>query len=146
MIAAARAQVERTHATHHVSVSTDRDEPVAIDPQLVASALSHLLENAAQYAPPGTSIDVSWSSAPDLVTIAVRDHGPGIADADLPRLFDRFFRGTHGQARHEGTGMGLWIARGLLAAIGGRVWAENCPDGGARFMITVPVASTATTA
>jgi signal transduction histidine kinase len=70
----------------------------------------------------------------------VRDHGPGIAPADLPRLFERFYRGDAAGARTSGTGMGLWIARGLLAAEHGRVWAENAPDGGAVFTIAVPVA------
>jgi len=139
IIAAARDQVDRTMAGHRVTVTIDEDVPVAIDPQLVASALAHLLENAAQYTPIGTEINVLWNATPDSVTITVRDHGPGIADADLPHLFDRFFRGAQGTARHEGTGMGLWIARGLLAEHGGRVWAENCTDGGARFVINLPV-------
>ena len=69
--------------------------------------------------------------------IAVRDHGKGIAPADLPHLFDRFYRGTAGKGR-SGTGMGLAIARGLLALEGGRITVENCDDGGARFTIIVP--------
>lgn len=69
----------------------------------------------------------------------MRDHGRGMAAVDLPHLFDRFYRGTRGLARHTGTGMGLSIARGLVAAEGGRIWAENCPDGGARFTIDIPV-------
>ena len=72
--------------------------------------------------------------------IQVRDHGPGIAPADLPHLFERFYRGAAAKARVSGTGMGLWIVRGLLAVEQGRVWAENCPDGGAQFTIVVPVA------
>jgi signal transduction histidine kinase len=73
------------------------------------------------------------------LVVQVRDHGPGIAPADLPHLFNRFYRGAAATARTSGTGMGLWIARGLLAAEQGRVWAENCPDGGARFTIVIPV-------
>ena len=72
--------------------------------------------------------------------IVVRDHGPGLASADLPHLFERFYRGDAARARTSGTGMGLWIARGLLAVERGRIWAENCPDGGARFTIAVPAA------
>ena len=70
--------------------------------------------------------------------IRVRDHGSGIASADLPHLFDRFYRGAAAKANTSGTGMGLWIARGLLAVEGGRVWAENAADGGAQFTIAVP--------
>ncbi len=69
-----------------------------------------------------------------------RDQGPGIAPADVPHLFERFYRGAAGKARASGTGMGLWIARGLLAAEGGRVWAENRPEGGAAFTLLVPAA------
>jgi signal transduction histidine kinase len=71
--------------------------------------------------------------------IRVRDHGPGIAPADLPHVFDRFYRGTASRTRASGSGMGLWIARGLLAAEQGQVWAENGPDGGAEFTMSVPV-------
>ena len=71
--------------------------------------------------------------------IRVRDHGPGIAATDLPHLFDRFYRGAAAKARASGTGMGLWIVRGLLSVERGRVWAENRPDGGAQFTMMVPV-------
>ena len=76
----------------------------------------------------------------DGLVIAVRDHGPGIAPADLPHLFERFYRGDAARARASGTGMGLWIARGLLAVERGRIWAENARDGGAQFTIAVPAA------
>jgi signal transduction histidine kinase len=121
-----------------VEVQVEPDVPARLDPRLTASALAHLLENAAQYAPPGSTIEVHASVTDDGLTIAVRDHGPGIAPADLPHLFERFYRGDAARARTSGTGMGLWIARGLLAVEGGRVWAENCPDGGAKFTIVVP--------
>jgi signal transduction histidine kinase len=80
------------------------------------------------------------------LTVRVRDHGPGIAPADLPRLFDRFYRGTAARQRASGTGMGLSIARGMLAAERGRIWAENCADGGAQFTIVVPAEAKAATA
>jgi signal transduction histidine kinase len=56
----------------------------------------------------------------------------------LPRLFERFYRGDAAKTRTSGTGTGLWIARGLLAAEQGRIWAENHPGGGAQFTIVVP--------
>lgn len=138
IVAAAREQVDHTLRHHRVDVHVEPDVPARLDPRLTASALAHLLENAAQYAPQGSTIDVDASVSDDGLTIAVRDRGPGIAPADLPRLFERFYRGDAARARTSGTGMGLWIARGLLAVEGGRVWAENCPDGGARFTILVP--------
>jgi two-component system sensor histidine kinase KdpD len=140
IVAAARDQVEQALRQHTVTVTIDTDVPVQIDPRLTATAVAHLLENAAQYAPARTAIDVTTRLTPEGLEIRVRDQGPGIAPADLPHLFERFYRGAAAKARTSGTGMGLWIARGLLAAAQGRVWAENCPDGGAQFSLVVPVA------
>ena len=114
-------------------VHVEPDIPIRLDPRLTASALAHLLENAAQYAPAGLTIDVTASSSPDELSVSVRYHGPGVSRRDLPHIFNRFFRGAESKGRTSGTGMGLWIARGLLAVQHGRVWAENLPDGGARF-------------
>jgi len=143
ILAAARDQVEHTLHGRVLRVTTDPDEPVRLDPRLTAAALAHVLENAAQYAPPGSTIDVRSSQTADGLKISVRDHGPGIAPADLPHLFDRFYRGAASRARASGTGMGLSIARGLLAVQRGRIWAENHADGGAEFTLLVPAAARA---
>jgi two-component system sensor histidine kinase KdpD len=138
IIAAARDQVAQTLRHHPVDVDIDDDRPVHLDPRLTATALAHVLENAAQYTPEGSPIVVFARRSSGALEISVRDRGAGISRADLPHLFDRFYRGAAAQARASGTGMGLWIARGLLAAAGGRIWAENNPDRGATFTINVP--------
>jgi len=143
ILAEARAQVERALVDHPITIAVEPDTPVRLDPRLTASALAHVLENAAQYAPPGSAIEVTATVGIEGLTIAVRDHGPGIAVADLPRLFDRFHRGEATRAHASGTGMGLAIARGLLAAEHGRIWGENCAGGGALFTIVVPAESKA---
>jgi signal transduction histidine kinase len=74
----------------------------------------------------------------DGLAISVRDHGLGIAPSDLPHLFERFYRGTESKRRVASSGMGLSIARGMLAAEHGRIWVENCPDGGAQFTMVIP--------
>jgi len=140
IVAAARGQVEQTLQRHTLDVSLDPDVPVRLDPRLTATALAHLLENAAQYAPEGSTIHVNARVTADGLVVRVRDHGPGVAPADLPYLFDRFYRGAAAGTHLSGTGMGLAIARGLLAVERGRVWAENAPDGGALFTILVPAA------
>jgi two-component system sensor histidine kinase KdpD len=137
IVDAAREQVERALRHHRLEVDTASDEAVRLDPKLTAAALAHLLENAARYSPEGSAIEVNVSGGEELM-IAVRDHGQGLNAADLPRVFDRFYRGVQGNVV-SGTGMGLSIARGLLAAEQGRVWAENCMTGGAQFTIAVPV-------
>jgi two-component system sensor histidine kinase KdpD len=138
IVAAARDRVEQTIQNHRLEVTIEPDVPVRLDPRLTATALAHLLENAAQYSPVGSTVHLSARIAHDGLTIQVRDHGAGIASADLPHLFERFYRGTAAKGRTSGTGMGLWIVRGLLAAANGRVWAENCADGGAQFTLKVP--------
>lgn len=139
IVAAARDQVDHALRGHTVEVVIEPDVPVRLDPRLTATALAHLLENAAQYSPAGSTIHISAGVGDGLV-IQVRDQGSGVAPGDLPRLFERFYRGAAAKTRTSGTGMGLWIVRGLLAVEGGRVWAENSPDGGAQFTIVVPAA------
>ncbi len=143
---AARDQVEHTLRQHRVDLESESDDLVRLDPRLTASALAHLLENAAQYTGPDSPITVKMAVSTDGLTVKVRDRGPGIAPGDLPHLFDRFYRGAEARQRVSGTGMGLSIASGMLAAERGRIWAENCADGGAQFTIVVPAESKAATA
>jgi two-component system sensor histidine kinase KdpD len=143
---AACDQVEHALRRHHVELRADSDSLVRLDPRLTASALAHLLENAAQYAGVDAPIEVAMSAADDGLEITVRDHGQGISPVDLPHVFDRFYRGAGAKLWTSGTGMGLSIARGMLAAEGGRIQVENCRDGGARFTIAVPAAIKAATA
>src|SRR6185503_3248062 len=151
LIEAALDQLEHRLRRHRIDVSIESDVLVNLDPRLTASALAQLLQNAAQYTPPDSPIAVTVALAPrspdaagvgELI-VTVRDRGPGIAPDDLPHLFDRFYRGREAGKRTSGTGMGLSIARGMLVAERGRIWAEDCPDGGARFTIAVPVESKA---
>src|SRR3954469_13005414 len=138
IIEAARNRVEPALRGRNVEVSVDSERLVRLDPQLTAAALSHLLENAAQYAPAAAPIAVAATVSDGGLAIAVRDRGPGLSEADLPHVFERFYRGANAQDRRSGTGMGLAIAKGMLAVERGRLFAENCPDGGARFTIVVP--------
>jgi two-component system sensor histidine kinase KdpD len=135
---AAYDQVAHTLGPHPIDLHAETERLVRVDPRLTASALAHLLENAAQYTPADRPITVTISVLPDSLEVAVRDRGPGLSAVDLPRVFDRFYRGTEAKRRPSGTGMGLSIARGMVAAEGGRVAAENCSDGGALFTIFVP--------
>jgi two-component system sensor histidine kinase KdpD len=100
--------------------------------------LSHVLENAAHYSPADKPITVRARVEGDGLHVSVTDEGPGLDPGELDHLFERFYRGRAAQQATFGTGMGLSITRGLLRAEGGRIWAENVPDAGARFSIAVP--------
>jgi two-component system sensor histidine kinase KdpD len=140
IVEAALTQVQHTLGRHRVAATAADDHVVEVDPRLTSAALAHLLENAAQYSPRGTTISIQASAPANGLTIVVEDQGPGIAEADLPHLFERFFRGRAATGRSAGAGMGLAISRGLLAAEGGTIWGENRSEGGARFSINVPAA------
>jgi two-component system sensor histidine kinase KdpD len=140
IVDAAIQQVEHALASHPLELDVDTPGSVQVDPRLTSAALAHLLENAGQYAPAGTPVTVTATADDAGLTISVRDRGPGISPQEAQHLFDRFFRGTLAQHRSFGTGMGLAITRGLLAAQGGRAWAENHADGGAVFTLLIPTA------
>jgi two-component system sensor histidine kinase KdpD len=138
VVDAATAHVRHTLEGRAVRVDADADLEVEVDPRLASVALSHLLENAAQYSASDREIEVRARVEHDGLHVSVTDHGPGLDPAELDHLFERFYRGRAARQASFGTGMGLSITRGLLAAAGGRVWAENVPGAGARFTIVVP--------
>ncbi len=114
-----------------------RSREAEIDPRLTSVALSHVLENAAQYSPIDREILVQAQVEDDGLHVSVTDRGPGLDPGELEHLFERFYRGHTARQSTFGTGMGLSITRGLLAAAGGRIWAENI-GGGARFSMVIP--------
>jgi two-component system sensor histidine kinase KdpD len=137
LVEAAHGQVDRALAGHELVVTDTANVAALLDPRLTSTALARLLENAAAYSPAGSPIEVTIRLEGDGLELAVRDRGPGITASDMPSLFERFFRGR-AAVGVPGTGMGLAIARGLLAAENGRVWAANHPGQGAVFTIHVP--------
>jgi K+-sensing histidine kinase KdpD len=139
IVEAAIRQVEHALTNHRIDLEVKTEKAmVRLDPRLTSAALAHLLENAAHYSPPLSTIAVRVALSADEMRIAVRDRGIGIASEDLEHLFDRFYRGRNNGHHRFGTGMGLAITHGLMAAQGGRVAAENAADGGSVFRITLP--------
>jgi two-component system sensor histidine kinase KdpD len=115
---------------------------VPLDEVQIDHVLSNLVENAAKYSPPGSEIALSvYRGDPDLV-IEVADRGPGIPTEEIGQLFTPFHRVTRSGPRTSGFGVGLAVAKGLVEAHGGRIWAANRADGGARFVFTLPLANT----
>ena len=105
---------------------------VQADPVLLERAVSNLLENAVKYSPPGAPIEVSVRGG----EVVVQDHGPGIAEEDLPRVFDRFYRAAAARSK-PGAGLGLAIVREAAEAHGGTATAETNASG-ARFKLALP--------
>jgi two-component system sensor histidine kinase KdpD len=137
VVEAAMAHAAAHLAGQPVEVRADDAVQVELDPRLTASALAHLLENAARYARDGV-VRVTGRSDASGMHLEVLDGGAGLRPSELTRVFEPLFRGEDVRHRISGTGMGLAIARGLLAAEGGRVRAENATPRGARFSIDVP--------
>jgi signal transduction histidine kinase len=108
-------------------------------PEKVERVLLNLLTNAVRHTPSDGSIAVLVEHADEEVRVSVEDSGEGIAPEDVRRVFDRFWRSDPARSA-GGSGLGLAIARGLIEAQGGRIWAENRPEGGARVSFTLPAA------
>jgi signal transduction histidine kinase len=118
--------------------------PVYADAERVHQVLFNLLDNAVRFTPSGGRVTITASRRNGAVDIAVTDTGPGIAPEHLPRLFERFYRVDRARSRDEGgTGIGLAIARSVVEAHGGRIWAESEPGKGSTFTFQLPVATEA---
>lgn len=128
-------------AQHCVVVDVpDALPPVLLDHLEIGDVLFNLIENAAKHTPAGTEIRVSARQVDGELRVEVADRGAGIPHEDLPRLFDPFYRVRRAETRPKGMGLGLAVARGLVEAHGGRIWAEN-RDGGARFVFSLPLSA-----
>ena len=115
-----------------------------MDGLLIEQVLINLLENVAEYTPSGTTLTISAVTIKPDIHIIVADNGPGIEPGEEERIFDKFYSGGgHDQKTGslKGGGLGLAICRGIIYAHGGKIWAQNAPEGGAVFTFTLPIKS-----
>jgi signal transduction histidine kinase len=120
------------------TINTDVD-PVRLNATKISRVLDNLLSNALRYTPQGGRVVVTAGRSKDGVQVTVEDNGPGFDVDDIPRLFEQFYRGEQARSRATGgAGLGLAIARGIVEAHDGRIWAENVPDGGACIGFYLP--------
>jgi two-component system sensor histidine kinase KdpD len=141
VVGSALSRAAKVLAPHETSIDMARDLPMLkLDPVLFEQVLFNLLDNAAKYTPAGTVIEIRAWQESGIVRLQILDEGGGIPQADLERIFDKFYRVQAGDRRRVGTGLGLAICRGFVEAMGGTIIAGNRPDRtGAVFTITLPV-------
>lgn len=123
------------------SISIPENIPfVQADPDRLSQVFANLVTNAVRYAPEGSAIALKLNHGKNFVTVSVSDSGPGIAPDDLPHIWERFYRADKSRSRHlGGSGLGLFITRNLVHAMGGDITVESLPGKGATFSFTIPV-------
>ena len=133
--------VEAEARSRHVTLEARVGDAVTARcaPDKVERVLLNLLANALRHTPSDGSVAVLVEEGADEVRVTVEDSGDGLSAESLRRMFERFWRGDPARSA-RGAGLGLAIARGLVEAHGGRIWAENAPGGGARVSFTLPAA------
>lgn len=130
--------VDGSSSTHPLRISGTEELPLLmLDSRLLAQALGNVLHNATLYSPAGRDIEIHAAVANDTLELRVRDHGPGLTPGLEDRVFDKFYRAPNSPA--GGTGLGLAISRGLMRAMKGDIEAHNHSEGGAEFVLRLPV-------
>jgi signal transduction histidine kinase len=114
--------------------------PIWADPLRIEQVVTNLLDNAIKYSPEGGPIEVDVDSVePGTVRLAVRDHGIGVPPEHRGQIFERFYQAETVPTKHaSGMGLGLYISRQIVELHDGRIAAEFPPDGGTRFVVTLP--------
>lgn len=118
-------------------------KPMLVDGARLLQLLSNLVGNAVKHTPAGGTVTVDWTADDDGLAVEVTDDGPGIAGSELPHIFTAFWQAREHDRR--GVGLGLWIARAIVEAHGGRIGATSPPGRGATFHFTIPTPATAPT-
>lgn len=112
---------------------------VRMDGVLLAHAVGNVIDNAARFAPGESPIEIDAARTPREVVLSIADRGPGIADQDLERVFEKFYQGRGAGPQRAGIGLGLAIAKGIVEAHGGRIWAERREGGGTVVRLALPL-------
>jgi signal transduction histidine kinase len=113
--------------------------PINADPQRMEQVIGNLLSNAVRYVPDGGRVEVRVANVASAVEFTIADNGPGLSEADLPHIYDRFWRGERSRTRSAGgAGLGLTIARQLVEAQNGSIFARNQPEGGLLVGFRIP--------
>ncbi len=141
IVGATLQRADKILQNHSVAINLESGLPLLdLDMVLMEQVMFNLFDNAAKYAPQGSRIAVTARRESGFVIIQVLDEGEGIPEADLERIFDKFYRVRRSDRQRAGTGLGLAICRGFVEAMGGSIAASNRIDrSGAVFTIKLPV-------
>lgn len=125
--------------SHTFSLEFPEGFPIILgDEDRLTQVLTNLLSNAIKYSPDGGEIRIRGQLAEDYVIVCIRDEGPGFAPQDVPHVFDRFYRANEATRTTQGAGLGLYLARAVIEAHGGRIWIDPKPERGARVCFSLP--------
>lgn len=139
LIGAVLGQMDDRLRGRNVEVIIAEGLPMArMDAVMIGQALINLLDNAVKFSPSDTTIWIIGAQQGDELRLSVQDQGPGIAEEERERIFEKFYRGNTA-SKTGGTGLGLAICRGIIEAHGGQIWAENMPEGGLKVQFTIPL-------
>jgi two-component system sensor histidine kinase KdpD len=139
VLGASLEQLKEKIGPRNIRIDIPRDFPeISMDFLFMMKVFFNLLDNAFKYSPVDIPIDIKATAFKDKVRIEVKDQGIGIPQGDLKRIFEKFYR-VERPHKISGTGLGLSICKGIIEAHGGEITAQNNPDKGATFTITIPL-------
>jgi two-component system sensor histidine kinase KdpD len=143
IIGSAIARMRSELGNRRIVVNIPSNFPLLdVDDVLLEQAFVNLLENAARYTPPSAELEISARQFPKHVEIRMSDNGPGLPPGTEDRVFEKFFRGPSAVAdSRRGVGLGLAICKAVVTSHGGRISARNRPEGGAEFVMTLPLSA-----
>jgi len=125
---------------HLIIVDFPKDFPVILaDEDRISQVLSNLISNGIKYSQNGGEIKIQGRVLPTQVVVCVSDQGPGIAQGDIPYIFDRFYRAEDASRTTKGAGLGLYLSKAVVEAHGGKIWADPKPGDGARICFSLPL-------
>ena len=142
IVGSALTRLEKKLGSREVKIELPGSLPLlSVDPVLFEQVFSNLFENAIKYTPSNSPLYVRARTSDNVIEVDVLDSGPGLPAGSEAQVFEKFYRGNH--VGVPGVGLGLPICKGIVEAHGGTLRAENRPEGGALFRITLPMIESA---